>query len=138
MSKLIIYDYPKLKRIQLFDNPLLGLKSLSNSQIDYFILDIPSFEFYIKKYGLSNLKIVGPTGYNYEYGFATKKGSPELISIINKLLDNLPESSKDEIYRKWIKIDYDREIDYDLVWKVIGFALFILAGTVYWNRKLQA
>lgn len=134
----IKHDYPKLKKIKLFDTPLDGLKSLSNSQIDYFILDIPSFEFYIKKYGLSNLKIVGPTGYNYEYGFGTKKGNPELVSIINKLLANLPDSSKDEIYRKWIKIDYDREIDYELVWKVIAFALFILAGTVYWNRKLKA
>lgn len=134
----IKHDYPKLKKLKLFDTPLDGLKSLSNSQIDYFILDIPSFEFYIKKYGLSNLKIVGPTGYNYEYGFGIKKENSELLSIVNKLLDNLPDSSKDEIYRKWIKIDYDREIDYELIWKIIAFALFILAGTIYWNRKLQA
>ena len=38
-------DFPQIKNIKEYDNALEGLKELSNSQIDYFILDIPSFEF---------------------------------------------------------------------------------------------
>ena len=83
------------------------------------ILDIPSFEFYSKKHGLSNLKIVGPTGYNYGYGFGVKKDDVLLVSILNKLLDNVSSSRKDEIYRKWVKIEYEQKIDYELVWKVV-------------------
>ena len=44
---------------------------------------------------------------------------------------------KNGLYRKWIQIKYEQKIDYDLVWKVIGFAFFIIAGTIYWNRKLK-
>ena len=130
-------DFPQIKKIIEFDNPLDGLKELSNSQIDYFILDIPSFEYYSKNYSLSNLKIVGPSGYNYQYGFGIDKNNTHLHSIINKLLDNISIQKKDEIYRKWIQVDYEEKIDYDLIWKIIIFALFILIGTIYWNRKLK-
>ena len=33
-------DFPQIKNIKEYDNALEGLKELSNSQIDYFILDI--------------------------------------------------------------------------------------------------
>lgn len=131
-------DYPKLGNIIEVASPLEGLKQLSNSKIDYFILDIPSFEYYSKKYSLSNLKIVGPTGYSYEYGFGVLKEHKELLSIMNKLLNDLSQEKKDEIYRKWIKVDYEERVDYSLLWKAMILAFFVLAGTMYWNRKLQA
>ena len=130
-------DFPEIKNIKEYDSPLDGLRDLSNSRIDYFIMDIPSFEFYSKKYSLSNLKIVGPSGYNYKYGFGVNKDNDKLVSILNKLLDNVPTQTKDEIYRKWIKVEYEQKIDYDLIWKVVAFSIFILAGIIYWNRKLK-
>ena len=134
----INHDFPQIKNIKEYETPLEGLKDLSNSRIDYFILDIPSFEFYSKKYSISNLKIVGPTGYNYKYGFGIiKKGDERLLSIMNKLLDSVSSSKKDEIYRKWVKVEYEQKIDYDLVWKTIALSFFILAIIIYWNRKLK-
>lgn len=133
----IKYDFPQIKSIKEYTTPLEGLKELSNSQIDYFILDIPSFEFYSKKYGLSNLKIVGPSGYNYKYGFGINKENIVLVSILNKLLDSVPIQKKDEIYRKWIKIDYKQKIDYDLIWKILTISIILLSVIFYWNRKLK-
>ena len=130
-------DYPKISDIVEYNSPLEGLKGLLNSQIDYMILDIPTFEFYSKKFSLSNLKIVGPAGYNYSYGFGIQKDNLQLLSIVNKLLDNLSLERKNEIYSKWIKIDYKEKIDYALIWKIIAFAILFLAGTLFWNRKLK-
>lgn len=130
-------NHPSIKNLILFDNPIDGLRNLLNSKIDYFLLDIPSFEYYTKKNGLSNLKIVGSTGYNYRYGFGIRNDMPELESIINKLLNNIPENKKDDIYRSWVKLDYEEKIDYSLIWKILITAFFILAGTIYWNRKLH-
>lgn len=137
VSEEIKHDFPEIKNIKEYDTPLEGLKDLSNSRIDYFIMDIPSFEFYSKKYSLSNLKIVGPTGYNYKYGFGIKKDSDTLVSIVNKLLDNVPSSKKDEIYRKWVKVEYEEKIDYDLIWKILTISIIILSIIFYWNRKLK-
>ncbi|MDD2895846.1 MAG: transporter substrate-binding domain-containing protein [Aliarcobacter sp.] len=133
----IKYDFPQIKSIKEYATPLEGLKELSNSQIDYFILDIPSFEFYSKKYGLSNLKIVGPSGYTYKYGFGINKDNVVLVSILNKLLDSVPIQKKDEIYRKWIKIDYKQKIDYELIWKILTISIILLSVIFYWNRKLK-
>ena len=130
-------EFPQIKNIKEYETPLEGLKDLSNSRIDYFILDIPSFKFYSKKYSISNLKIVGPTGYNYKYGFGIKKGDERLLSIMNKLLDSVSSSKKDEIYRKWVKVEYEQKIDYELIWKIVGLAFFIIVVTIYWNRKLK-
>jgi two-component system, NarL family, sensor histidine kinase EvgS len=137
VSEEIKHDFPQIKNIKEYDTPLEGLKDLSNSRIDYFIMDIPSFEFYSKKYSLSNLKIVGPTGYNYKYGFGVKKDDEILVSILNKLLENVPSSKKDEVYRKWVKVEYEQKIDYDLIWKILSISIIILSIIFYWNRKLK-
>ena len=130
-------DNPHLNNFVSFKIIPDGLKALSTKNIDYFILDIPTFEYYSREYGLSNLKILGPSGYENEYGFGIAKSDPILVSIMNKILKYIPQDKKDEIYRKWIKIDYEQKIDYELVWKIIIFAFFIIAGTIYWNRKLK-
>jgi two-component system, NarL family, sensor histidine kinase EvgS len=137
VSEEIKHDFPQIKNIKEYDTPLEGLKDLSNSRIDYFIMDIPSFEFYSKKYSISNLKIVGPTGYNYKYGFGVKKDDEILVSILNKLLENVSSSKKDEIYRKWVKVEYEQKIDYDLIWKILSISIIILSIIFYWNRKLK-
>jgi len=133
----IANDYPSLPSLIQTSSPLEGLKELSTSNIDYLIIDIPTFEYYSKAYGLSNLKIVGPTGYTFEYGFGILKDHKELTSIMNKVLYHIPKDKIDEIYRKWIKVDYEEKIDYELIWKIISIALLIIFGSLYWNRKLK-
>lgn len=65
------------------------------------------------------------------------KENIQLLSILNKLLGTMSIQKKDEIYRKWIQVDYKEKINYELIWKIILLALFILVGTIYWNRKLK-
>lgn len=113
-----------------------GLKKHQIHWLFYFRYSYP-FRYYSKNYSLSNLKIVGPSGYNYKYGFAVSKDNKELFSILNKLLTNISIQKKDEIYRKWILLDYEEKIDYGLIWKIIGLSIFIITGTIYWNRKLK-
>lgn len=144
----VIEDYTITKNIKensshssqliYFKSPKEALLSLSDDLIDYFIIDIPTFEYYSKKYSLSNLKILGPTGFQNHYGLGVKPDNLELLSIINKTLKYIPQEEKDKVYRKWIKIKYEEKIDYELIWKIIIIALFALAGTIYWNRRLKA
>ena len=60
-----------------------------------------------------------------------------MVSILNKLLENIPTEKKDEIYRKWIKIDYEQKIDYELIWNILTISIIILAIIFYWNRTLK-
>lgn len=137
ITEMIKRDNPDLEIFGTFKDIPEGLKALSTGMIDYFILDIPTFDYYSKIYTLSNLKIVGITGYNTEYRFGVEKDNIILVSIMNKILKHIPQDRKDEIYRKWIKIDSGKNIDYDLIWKISVISFIILSIIFYWNRKLK-
>ena len=137
ITEMIKRDNPDLEIFGTFKDIPEGLKAISSGMIDYFILDIPSFDYYSKLYSLSNLKIVGITGYNAEYRFGVDKQLPILTSIMNKILKHIPQDRKDEIYRKWIKIDNEKNIDYDLILKIIVIFFIFIGIIIYWNRKLK-
>ena len=137
VAEAIKKDFPDVSNFSEYDKAEDGLKALSINQIDYFILDIPSFEYYSRKFGLSNIKILGPAGYHFSYGLGVDKNNKILLSILNKVLRNIPKEEIDKIYRKWVKINYENKIDYDLIWKIILGSLFVLSGSFYWNRKLK-
>ncbi len=138
VSELIKSDYPGIEKLREYEGPQETLQALSSGQIDYCIMDIPSFDSYSKKLGLSNLKIVGASGYSLEFGFGVKKGEDTLLSILNKSLNTISEEEIDKIYRKWIKLEIEERIDYDLVLKVVLGSLVILFGFFFWNRRLKS
>jgi hypothetical protein len=137
VSENIKKDYPGIEHFREYENPEEGLKALSSKQIDFFIINIPAFEYYSKKYSLSNLRIAGPAGYSFNCGFGIKKDEKVLFSIINKILGQISKEDIDKIYRKWVKVEFEEKIDYDLIWKIVLASLAILLGTLYWNRKLK-
>lgn len=137
VSNAIKEDFPSIQNFREYETAQDGLKALASNQIDYFILDIPSFDYYSKKYGLGNIKIVGPTGYHFDYSLGIQKDNKILLSIVNKILHSISKDEIDKIYRKWVKVDYEEKIDYDLIWKlVLGFFVLLL-GFIFWNRKLK-
>jgi len=134
-EQLIAKDYPNIKPV-LLDNATQGLQALANKEIDAFILDIPTFDYYSRKLGLSNLKISGITDYSFDISFGIRKDYPELQSILNKALQTINKQQRHEIYRKWISVEYAQKIDYKLILQISGIALLVLSFLVIWNWTL--
>ncbi|AXX93010.1 hypothetical protein CPU12_07315 [Malaciobacter molluscorum LMG 25693] len=137
ISEKIKKDYTNIEKLREFGSIKDGLQSLASRQIDYFITDIPSFDYYSKKLGLSNLKIVGPSGYSFSYSFGVRKDDKILLSIMNKLLNNISKEEFDRVYRKWIQVEYQEKIDYTLIWKILIFSIIIISVIFYSNTKLK-
>ncbi|MCF6340464.1 MAG: transporter substrate-binding domain-containing protein [Sulfurimonas sp.] len=115
-----------------------AFKILIEGKAYAYIDGLPIASYYIQKKGYSNLKISGLSGYEYEFSMALREDwGIKGIEVINKALNSITEEEKGEIYNKWLKVKYDREIDYTLIWQVSAFVLFFIAGTLYWNRKLS-
>jgi len=134
-EQLIARDYPNIKPV-LLANSEQGLRALANKEIDAFILDIPTFDYYSRKLGISNLKIAGITDYSLDIGFGIQKDYPELQSILNKALQTISKQQRHAIYRKWISVEYIQKIDYQLILKIVGIALLVLCILVIWNWTL--
>ena len=92
----------------------------------------------IQKNGFSNLKISGMSAYNYKLSMALRNDwGKEGIEIINMALSSISEEEKNSIYNKWLRVEYDREIDYTLLWQIVGVFLLLIIASLFWNRKLS-
>jgi len=137
VGQKILKDVPDALLFR-FSNALAGLKALSRGEVDAFVIDLPTFDYDSEKAGLSNLKVSGATPYSYALYFGIQKDLPELRAIINKALLSIDANERREIYRRWIAFDYEADVDYRLLWQSAAIFLVIIAGTLWWNRRLKA
>ena len=83
----------------MFDSPASAFAAMKSGKVDVVIADIDPAKAVIKgqpDYDISDLLTVE------EYAVAIKKGQPELLAAVNKVIDELDASGKlDEIKDEW-------------------------------------
>lgn len=124
-------DYPQL-RLVLVENTQAGLESLSLGQVDAYVGNLAVGSFIINREGLSNIKVAAPTPYDYALSIGVRKDWPELVPILQKVLDSLTAEERTAIRQKWLAIRYELQVDYTLLWKVITVAVVLLAFVLLW------
>ncbi|SEA40931.1 Signal transduction histidine kinase [Thiothrix caldifontis] len=99
---------------------------------------VASFEHALQiiQQGMYNLKIIGKLDYTYPISFGVRNDSPQLLSIMQKVVDSLNYTDHNAIKRNWRSINVVETTDYSLLWKLVIAASLLLLGSVYWNRKL--
>lgn len=133
-----IYDvakqyYPELDLIAV-DTTRDGLMTVSEGRADAFIGDVATVAYEIRKNNLANLKVAAPAGFtNPGHSFAVRKDWPELVSIINKVMDTISPEEHLDISNKWIQIKVSMVSRY-WFWIAPGAAglvlLFIITSTI--------
>lgn len=119
-----------------------GLKAVMDGRALAFVDNLASISYSMKKLGYNELRIADSTGHSYDMTFGVRKDWPELVSILNKVLDTMPESQKKEINNRWINVRFERHIDWHRVWKIVGLismvGVALLSVIMIWNRKLAS
>lgn len=125
-----IYDvakqyYPKLDLIAV-DTTREGLMAVSEGRAAAFIGDVATVTFQIRKFNLANLKVAAPAGFtNPGYSFAVRKDWPELVNIINKVMDTISPEDHLDISNKWVQIKVKKASRY-WFWMAVSAAGFVL------------
>ncbi len=132
-------DYPDLHVI-LAASSIDALRAVSDGQADATVENVTVASTIITTNGLSNLKIAGMTGYDFDLRFAARNDWPELAPILDKALASIRESEKIRIFNKWIPIDYSHAVNWRtmriaVMW-ISSLALAIIAVILIWNRRL--
>jgi len=143
ISELLKRDYPDLQQVE-FDDNLSGFHALALGQIDAFVDLLASGAYLIAEQGLSNIQVAALTPYGHAFSMGVRKDWPELAAILDKAIAALPPRQKDAFIRKWLKVNYRQQVDYQLIiWIVLG-ALIVIALFAFraWemsriNRKLE-
>ncbi len=139
-QELLAQDYPG-RRFYLAGNLDQALKALSRGQVDAYVGNLASITYATQKLGLTNLKVATTVPYKFELAFAVRKDWPQLVNILNKSLEAIPDSKKTQISNHWISVRFERGIDWKPILQITG-AIFLVAGVIFtiilrWNRALS-
>jgi len=140
IHEIIRSRYPAISVFPAKNNTEL-FEVLSAGSVDYAISDMPTISYYVKKYGIANLKIAGHTGEMYKLAIAAGRGNVILNSVLSKAIDSITEDERDRIASKWISVEYKRYLYSRGIFIAIitGVAVLISIAVIIavWNKSLH-
>ena len=133
-------DYPDME-LKLVPDIQTGLKEVSFGTVDVFINDLATTSYYIEKEGITNLCVVGETGYFTRLAFASRSDWPELNSILEKGLAQISQAEVKSILAKWVHLKGETFFDKKEFWislfAGLGLIILIIISIIVWNRSLK-
>lgn len=137
---LLEEKYPNKNLIKV-DRVIDGIKLVSFGQVDSYVGSLGAISYYLEEVGISNIKIVGEFEESFAFNFAVRDDYPELKSILDKIIDIMPEKEKKYILRKWIslypKTPITEETFFTNIIIIIVVLLAIVVLSFIWNYILK-
>ncbi|WP_019029884.1 diguanylate cyclase domain-containing protein [Colwellia piezophila] len=113
-----------------------GLMAVSIGRVDALVCTIALCSYTITDLTLNNVKVVGITTFTTELAFGVNKEAPELLSILNKTINNLTPNQKAKISKKWYKNEVLQPADYTYYYKVIAIIITVTVFVLLWVVSL--
>ncbi|MGB0887335.1 MAG: transporter substrate-binding domain-containing protein [Vicingaceae bacterium] len=140
-SEVIAKDHPKVI-IDYKEGIEESIKAVSLGESEAFVGNLVVVSYYIEHRGYSNLKIAAPTDYNKAHiALGAKKEWPELISISQKVFDNISYQERNAILQKWMKVRYEFGVNMEEIWRYVFISGFIILIAfiiiLLWNKSLK-
>lgn len=136
---LISNDYPDVELVPMPDIPS-GLNALSFGSVDAMVANLAIATHYIKKSGITNLKVAGETGYHGRYAFGVRKDWPELIPILEAGMAAITPEEHKAILDRWVSVKHTSSLlsskQFWISLSVVALLLGI-AAILIWNRQLK-
>lgn len=135
MEEILRKNYPNIK-LQLVNSTKEALELVNSGLVDAYVGDIALSDYVIKKNNFSNLRFSGQAKYISSQGFAITKNNPELLSILNKAVNSLPEDEIENMFNYWLNTE--RGVNIRVITTYSIGALFILLIIIYWIYRLRS
>lgn len=136
IQELLDREYPKIKTIAV-DSVQAALSLVAEGKVDAYIGDAASASFIIKQQGFTNLGFSGQSGYQSDTRFAVAKQHPELLTILQKTLDSIPQAQRDNMINRWMGLTVNPGISLDTLAKYVAVAILLLLLVGYWVFRLR-
>lgn len=134
---LIREKYPNFNVIEV-KNVVDGLQKVHDKKLYGFVDTIPSINYSIRRHGIENVKIAGKLEIPLKLSFGVHRGEPpELLSVLNKVLDSFSTEEKQLLAEKWFSIKIEKVFDYTRLWQIVSVILAIVLFLFWNNNKLK-
>ena len=136
-----LLGFPQIN-ISVYNTVQEALTAVSDGREVAFVGNLATSDYFIKSSGLTNLRFTAlPWDQATGLHFAVQKDSPELISIINKVLDSVTAEERFAINARWVTVESFDSFDYQtLIRIIVGIILVIvLIGgiSLFWIMRLS-
>lgn len=129
--------YPNIK-IKKTSSYLESLESVRSGDSYFTISTLPAYSYFKSKYDLKDLEIAGYINLEYTLSIAVENDNKILLSILDKALQEIPQSTFDVIHDKWSSTEVIKSIDWNLLYKIFIVVTIIIIAILFYNRKLNA
>ncbi len=131
-------NYPGATIVEVEDD-LTALIKTSFELADGAVVDFMVASYLVDKYGISNLEYGTMLNFTWKLGFGVRKEYEILTGILNKIIKNIPDEKKAEIYNKWVTIKKPSFFERNWLILLIGaiFILIVLFLSVLFNYFLN-
>ncbi len=133
--ELLKNNYPEIA-LMLVDSTQQALSTLSLGQADAYVGNLAATSHILLQTGTTNIKVAAPTPFSNNLAFAVRKDWPELIGVIQQVLDVISPRETNAFKKKWFSIRYEHSVDYTLVWWIIAVTLLVMAIFSLWLWQL--
>ncbi len=110
-----------------------ALRNVAFGEVDAFVGNQGVVSYLIGKEGLPNLRLAGAIGQESALRMAVRDDWPELRSILNKALENLPNNNKQDIIHKWLPLRQGTTSPHWAVFVLIGLFAATLGISVLFH-----
>lgn len=130
IAEIVQQQYPNI-HLQFYPNIGEALLAVSSGNADAAVGSILGMSYNVVQLSLVNLKLAAHTEFKGEYRIALNADNPSLLRAINNAIASITAQQKKDIISRWVVLLDEKRIDYNLVIKVLVFAVFIIAALVY-------
>ena len=114
--------FPSIKIVEV-KNLLEALTAVATGKADATQGNLAVLSYLIQRNHLANLKVAAPartTGSKLSMG--VRKDWSEFVPMLEKALDSISREERDRINNHWVRVEFQKEVDYRLVFSVLGIA----------------
>ena len=124
-GEILKNKYPNINFIEVFDVED-GLKKVANEKIDGFIDTLATTAYHIQKEYIGQIKISGKFEESLDLSIASRNDEPLLNDIFNKVIDDIPQITKNKIFSQWVEINFHKEVDYKFLLNFLFLSILII------------
>jgi len=136
MQERLKHDHPEIHLLPA-ENVHDALTLVGSGKANAYVGDAASANYAVKRDGMLNLSFSGDTGYKNGHRMAATKTNPELITLLDKALADIPLSEKETIQNRWMSLTYEPGFKTKTLLLYAAAALVLLLMIVGWNMRLR-
>lgn len=137
--EILTRESPELELV-FVDSPEDGLIAIAEGEVDYFVHNIFSVEYYQRKLELDAPKLVLMTPYSFDIRFSASREMAPLIPIAHTVLASMGDHERTLIFDKWVNLQVAPGFQWQKVaaWgtAILAVILVTLSFIILWNRRL--